>query len=129
MVLIAGVAIYIASSPSQSIMDLVEFAWAGLGATFGSVMVGSLYWRRMTRNGAVAGMLGGALTVLLWRAGGLNAIWGYELLPATVVSSTCLVITSLCSQRPSKAVFDQFDAVKKMVRSLRTTKIEIDNRK
>jgi sodium/proline symporter len=115
--LIAGAAIYIASSPSQSIMNLVAFAWAGLGSTFGSVMVGSLYWRRMTRNGAIAGMLGGAVTVLVWRACGLNAMWGYELLPATAVSATCLFVATLCSQRPSKAVLDQFDVVKKMVYS------------
>jgi sodium/proline symporter len=120
--LIAGSAIYIASSPSQSIMDLVEFAWAGLGATFGSVVVGSLYWRRMTRNGAIAGMLGGTITVLLWRICGLNADWGYELLPATVVSASCLIIVTLCGQRPAKAVLDQFDVVKKMVCSSRTKK-------
>lgn len=120
--LIAGAAIYIASSPSQSIMDLVEFAWAGLGATFGSVVVGSLYWRGMTRNGAIAGMLGGALTVLIWRALGLSAVWGYELLPATLVSVACLIVTNLFSQRPAKAVLEQFDVVKKMVCSSRIKK-------
>jgi sodium/proline symporter len=114
--LIAGAAIYIARAPKQSIMDLVEFAWAGLGATFGSVVVASLYWRRMTRNGAIAGIAGGALTVIFWRCLGLNAHWGYELLPATVISTVCLLVTSFLSKPVSGAVLKQFDVVNKEVR-------------
>ncbi|MEY3182650.1 MAG: sodium/proline symporter PutP [Pseudomonadota bacterium] len=120
--LIAGVAIYIASAPSQSIMDLVEFAWAGLGATFGSVVVGSLYWRSMTRNAALVAMVSGTLTVLIWRGLGMNAQWGYELLPATLISAVALVVTTLLGKKPDRATLEQFDAVNQLVQASRIKK-------
>ena len=114
VVVIAVAAISIASKPSQSIMELVEFAWAGLGATFGASMVGSLYWRRMTRNGVVAGMLGGALTVICWRYLELNKTVVYELLPGTLVSIVCVYVGSMLDKKPSVAIAHQFDQVRRM---------------
>src|SRR5690606_34091489 len=63
---VALLAIWIARDPDSRVLGLVAYAWAGFGAAFGPVVVLSLLWKRMTRNGAIAGMLAGALTVLLW---------------------------------------------------------------
>lgn len=109
--MIAMIAIAIASKPNQSIMDLVEFAWAGLGATFGASMICSLYWRRVTKNGIIAGMIGGALTVILWRYFGLKERTVYELLPGTLVSLVCVFIGTWLDKKPSHGVTEQFDRV------------------
>ena len=71
------------------IFRVVSYAWAGLGASFGPLVLCSLYWRRTNLPGALAGMLGGAITVVVWHnlikpLGGVFGI--YELLPAFIVS-------------------------------------------
>src|SRR5690606_31618508 len=66
VLVVALVAIYLAWDPENTILDLVANAWAGFGAAFGPIVILSLFWKRMNRNGALAGMLVGAITVLLW---------------------------------------------------------------
>jgi len=110
VVFIALTALYIAKKPSQSIMDLVAFAWAGLGGTFSATMVLSLYWRRTTRRGVIAGMLVGASTVILWRIVGFSELI-YELLPAVVFSYVAIITTSLLDEKPSLAILKTFDNV------------------
>ena len=105
--LIAGVALYIARIPSQGIMGLVAFAWAGLGATFAAPLVLSLYWRRTTARGAVVGMLLGCLTAMLWRYLGLSSIV-YEILPATALSFVGVIVTSLLDHEPKAAVLKMY---------------------
>lgn len=114
--LIALIAIYIAAKQSHSIMDLVAFAWAGLGATFGASVVFSLFWRRCTRNGVVAGMLLGITTVIIWRFLDFH-LWMYELLPGFLVSSLAVVIVSYFDNEPSAEVLMEFDKVKKICKS------------
>ncbi|MBD3648540.1 MAG: sodium/proline symporter PutP, partial [Pseudomonadales bacterium] len=82
VLIIAAIAILIALDPESKVLGLVSYAWAGLGASFGPVVLISIYWREMTRNGALAGMITGAVTVVVWKQleGGLFDI--YELLPA-----------------------------------------------
>ncbi|MBQ1182846.1 MAG: sodium/proline symporter [Clostridia bacterium] len=97
------------------IFEIVSFAWAGFGATFGPLMLFSLFWKRTTRWGAVAGMVGGAGMVFLWNMviselGGAFAI--YELLPAFIFSSICIVVVSLLTPKPSKEIEEDFEAVK-----------------
>lgn len=115
VIVIAAVAIYIARNPAQSIMDLVAFAWAGLGSTFAAPVVFALYWKRSTRNGVVVGMLLGILTVILWRAFGLSQEI-YEILPGILASSIGLVITSLMDKRPSAEVLQEFDKVYQLIK-------------
>ncbi len=89
MLSIAIIGILIALDENSIIFNVVSFAWAGFGATFGPIMLFSLFWKRTTRNGALAGMVSGGAVVFIWKllvkpAGGF---WGmYELLPAFLIS-------------------------------------------
>lgn len=115
LLLIALVAIVIALDENSVIFTIVSFAWAGFGATFGPLVLFSLFWKRTTRAGAVAGMVGGAGMVFLWnlvlsKLGGIFAI--YELLPAFIFSSICIVVVSLLTPPPSKEIEEDFEAVR-----------------
>lgn len=104
--------IIIASDANSSIFGVVSYAWAGLGASFGPLMLASLYWKRANKEGALAGMLVGALTVLLWHnfLKPLGGIWAiYELLPAFILSFLTIVVVSLLTKPPSKEVEEEFD--------------------
>ena len=115
LLVIALIAIIIALDEQSVIFKVVSFAWAGFGATFGPLMLFSLFWKRTNRAGAVAGMISGAGMVFLWKLvisklGGVFAI--YELLPAFIVSSLCIVIVSLLTAPPSQEIEEDFEAVK-----------------
>ena len=110
---IAVIAALIALDENSVIFSIVSFAWAGFGATFGPLMLFSLFWKRMTRAGAIAGMASGAATVFIWKLliaplGGAFAI--YELLPAFIVSSLAIVAASLLSAPPSEEILRDFEA-------------------
>ena len=94
---VALVAIFIARDPDSRVLGLVAYAWAGFGAAFGPVVVLSLFWQRMTRNGALAGMLAGAATVLLWKHSG-SAL--YEMVPGVVAAVVAIVVVSLLGRAP-----------------------------
>lgn len=115
LLVIALVAIIIALDEKSIIFNIVSFAWAGFGATFGPIMLFSLFWKRTNRAGAIAGMIGGAGMVFLWKLvisklGGIFAI--YELLPAFIFSSICIIAVSLITAPPSKEIEADFEAVK-----------------
>ena len=115
LLVIAVIAALIALDEKSVIFKIVSFAWAGFGATFGPIMIFSLFWKRTTRAGAIAGMAGGAGMVFLWKlviskAGGIFAI--YELLPAFIFASVLIVAVSLLTKAPSQEICDDFDAVK-----------------
>ncbi len=115
LLVITAVAIIIALDENSVIFKVVSFAWAGFGATFGPLMLFSLFWKRINRAGAVAGMIGGAGMVFLWKLvisklGGAFGI--YELLPAFLFSSICIVVVSLLTPPPSQEVVEDFEAVK-----------------
>ncbi len=112
---IALIAIVIALDENSVIFNVVSFAWAGFGATFGPLMLFSLFWKRTNRAGAIAGMIGGGGMVFLWKLvisklGGAFGI--YELLPAFIFSSLCIVVVSLLTAPPSKEIEEDFEAVK-----------------
>ena len=112
---IAVVAMFIALDEKSVIFNIVSFAWAGFGATFGPIMLFSLFWKRTNRPGAIAGMIGGAGMVFLWKLaisklGGIFAI--YELLPAFIFSSICIIAVSLMTAPPSKEIEEDFESVK-----------------
>ncbi len=115
LLVISLVAIIIALDKDSVIFKIVSFAWAGFGATFGPLMLFSLFWKRTTRAGAVAGMISGGGMVFLWKLvisklGGLFAI--YELLPAFIFSAICIVVVSLLTKKPSEEIEADFEAVK-----------------
>ena len=115
LLVIALIAIIIALDEQSVIFKVVSFAWAGFGATFGPLMLFSLFWKRINRPGAIAGMISGAAMVFLWKLvisklGGVFAI--YELLPAFIVSSLCIVIVSLLTAPPTKEIEEDFESVK-----------------
>lgn len=115
LLVIALIAIIIALDEDSVIFQIVSFAWAGFGATFGPLILFSLFWKRTNRAGAIAGMVGGAAMVFIWKLlisklGGAFAI--YELLPAFIFSSICIVVVSLLTAPPSKEVQEDFEAVK-----------------
>ena len=112
---IALIAVVIALDENSVIFKVVSFAWAGFGATFGPLMLFSLFWKRTTQAGAIAGMVGGAGMVFLWKLcisklGGAFSI--YELLPAFIFSAICIVVVSLLTKKPSAEIEADFEAVK-----------------
>ena len=103
---------FVAWDENSVIFTVVSYAWAGLGASFGPLTLFSLYWRRTTKQGAIAGMIVGAVMVIVWHnlikpIGGVFGI--YELLPAFLLSALAIVIVSLLTKEPSQAVYDEFD--------------------
>ena len=115
ILVVAVVAMFIASDPNSKIFDLVSYAWAGFGAAFGPLILFSLFWKRTTLSGAICGMVGGGALSLIWSIflnplGGIFSI--YELLPAFIFSSLLIVVVSLLSNTPSNEIIEEFDSVK-----------------
>ncbi|MEG6613691.1 sodium/proline symporter PutP [Pseudoclostridium thermosuccinogenes] len=115
LLIITLVGIIIALDENSVIFTVVAFAWAGFGATFGPIMLFSLFWKRTTRAGAIAGMLAGAGMVFLWKLvlspmGGIFGI--YELLPAFIFSSIVIFLVSYISGEPSKEIQEEFEQAK-----------------
>jgi len=96
------IAIYIARDPNSGVLNVVSYAWAGFGAAFGPVMLLSVYWDRMTKNGALAGVFVGTATVLIWN----HHHWFdlYELVPGFILSSLAIVVFSLCDKSASRTI-------------------------
>ena len=115
LLVLALIGIVIAMDENSVIFQIVSFAWAGFGATFGPLMLFSLFWKRINKPGAIAGMVSGAGMVFLWKLvisklGGIFAI--YELLPAFLFSSICIVAVSLLTKAPSREIEEDFEAVR-----------------
>lgn len=111
VLIVASVAFFMSTDPNSSILGIVSYAWAGFGASFGSVMIFSLYWKDMTRVGAVFGMIGGAVGVIVWeylgkQYGGIFSL--YSILPAFILASVLIIIGSkLSTVRPgTKQAFE-----------------------
>ncbi|RKH82643.1 sodium:proline symporter, partial [Corallococcus praedator] len=108
---IALIAIALAQNPESKVLGLVSYAWAGFGAAFGPVVLFSLAWKAMTRNGALAGMIVGAVTVIIWKQ---YAWFGlYELVPGFIFASAAIIVVSKLGDSPSDAMKTQFDKVRK----------------
>ncbi|MDR1785532.1 MAG: sodium/proline symporter PutP [Spirochaetaceae bacterium] len=110
---VAAIAFVIALNPASSIFGLVSYAWAGFGATFGPLVLLSLFWKRTTRNGALAGLIAGGLTVILWKPlkGGIFDL--YEIVPGFAVCLAVAVVVSLAT-RNDPAVEAEFDSYAKL---------------
>ena len=115
VIAISVIAVFLALDEKSSVFKIVSFAWAGFGATFGPIVLFSLFWKRTNLAGAIAGMVSGGAMVFIWKylissLGGVFAI--YELLPAFIVSSIAIVVVSLLTKKPSPEIEADFEAVK-----------------
>lgn len=111
--IIAVIGVGIAWDPNSSVFTIVSFAWAGFGASFGPVVLLSLFWRRSNKYGALFGMLSGGAMVFIWKYAvrPLGGAWDiYELLPAFIVAIVVNIVVSLLTKAPDKAITDVFDA-------------------
>lgn len=117
VIAIAVIAVIFASNPNSGVFEIVSFAWAGFGAVFGPLMLASLFWRRANKYGAVCGMVVGGVMIFVYKyivrvafAGTILDI--YELLPAFLAGGLTLIVVSLITPAPDKALTDTFDKVK-----------------
>jgi len=117
---IAVVALIFALNPDAGVMELVRHAWAGFGAAFGPLVILSLYWKRTNRAGAIAGVIVGGLTVIIWSYIPLvdGATLGvatslYSLVPGFFLALTAIVVGSLATKKPSDAILAEFETSKK----------------
>lgn len=115
---IALIGLFLAWNPDSSVFTIVSFAWAGFGATFGPVVLFSLFWKRTNFYGAFAGLVSGGIMVFVWKylVKPMGGIWGiYELLPAFMVASLFIVIVSLLTKAPGDEIVAEFEEVKAKV--------------
>jgi sodium/proline symporter len=113
VIIIAVIAWYISTDSNSSVLKLVSYAWAGFGAAFGPLVILSLYNANITKIGAIAGMVAGSITVIVYKQleGGIFDI--YELLPGFIVAWIAILMFSKVGGGVSKEVIDKFDEVKK----------------
>jgi sodium/proline symporter len=126
MLFIAGISVAIAAKPSTTILSAVAFAWSGLGASFGAVIIFSLFWRRMTGSAAIFGIAVGMLSVIIWdfiaKANvelftELGFLPGFEIIPGFILSTLAIIIVSLNSKPPANSILQEFDEVVKICSS------------
>lgn len=116
---IALIAIALGLDPNNSILNIVAYAWAGFGATFGPVLLFALFWRRTTRNGILAGMVVGGCTVIIWKqlvnlglAASFPILNIYEILPGFLFASLAIIIASKIDKQPDTEITELYDKVK-----------------
>ncbi len=112
------VALILAMTPDSSVLGLVSYAWAGFGAAFGPAILLSLFWSRMNRNGALAGIIVGGVTIVVWKQ--LSGGWFdlYEIIPGFVLACIAIVVVSLVSGEPEAVVKAQHATYKKNLAEL-----------
>lgn len=115
LLLVALVAIALAWNPNNSVLGLVSNAWAGFGSAFGPVVILSLWWKGMTRNGALAGMLTGAVVVIVWTQTQWFGL--YAMVPGFFSATLAIVVFSKLGSRPTASMQQQFDRVDAEVRA------------
>lgn len=116
VLLVSVVAFLLALNKNDTILDLVGYAWAGFGASFGPVILLSLYWKQMNKWGALAGMVAGALTVIIWTRFDVLKDFLYEMVPGFAISLLAIVVVSHLTSRPSNEVTTQFDEYQKSMK-------------
>lgn len=108
---IAIIAWALALNPDSSVLGLVSYAWAGFGAAFGPAVILSLFWSRMNRQGCLAGILVGGITVVAWKqmSGGMFDV--YEIVPGFIFATIAIIAVSLATKAPEQTLVDTFDKV------------------
>ncbi|WP_418870738.1 sodium/proline symporter PutP [Selenomonas bovis] len=111
VLVIASLAVFLGFNPNSFILDMVSYAWAGFGAAFGPAILMSLFWKRTTRNGVIAGIIVGGVTVLVWKQFALFGL--YEIVPGFLFSLLAIYGISLLGEPPAQDIQETFDAVGK----------------
>ena len=122
VLVVALVAIALAANPENRVLGLVSYAWAGFGAAFGPVVLLSVLWSRMTRNGALVGMIIGAVTVIVWK----QFAWFnlYEIIPGFIFATLGIVVVSLMGKAPSKTMIERFEKADDVYHSPAPSKLQ-----
>ncbi|WEM44889.1 sodium/proline symporter PutP (plasmid) [Photobacterium sp. DA100] len=113
VIVLSIIALMLAMNPDSTVLGLVSYAWAGFGAAFGPALLISLFWKQMNRNGALAGIVVGAMTVVIWKqlSGGIFDL--YEIVPGFVFATIAIVVVSKMTGGVSQDVAAQFDTYQK----------------
>ncbi|MBE8954135.1 MAG: sodium/proline symporter PutP [Quinella sp. 2Q5] len=109
VLIIASIAVFLGFNPDSFILDMVAYAWAGFGAAFGPAILMSLFWKRTTRNGIIAGIIVGGTTVLVWKQLALFGL--YEIVPGFIFALIAIYIVSKMDAEPSRDIQATFDKV------------------
>lgn len=109
VLIIASIAIYLGFNPDSFILDVVAYAWAGFGAAFGPALLMSLFWRRTTRRGVIAGIIVGGVTVLTWKQFELFGL--YEIVPGFIFALIAIYLVSKFDAEPDREILATFDKV------------------
>lgn len=109
VLIVSLVAMAFAWAKTNTILKLVSFAWAGFGASFGPVILLSLYWKKITNIGAIAGMIVGAVTVMIW--GNIDVLTGtiYEIVPGFILNLIVTIVVSLMTYKENPEISREFD--------------------
>lgn len=116
VLIVALIGISLSINPNDTILGLVGYAWAGFGSAFGPVILLSLHWKRMTKWGALTGMLVGAITVLIWANIPVLQETLYEMIPGFLLSTITVVLVSLATQKPSKEIEEHYHQMEEMMK-------------
>lgn len=117
VIVVSIVAIIIAWDENSVILDIVANAWAGFGAAFGPLVVMALHWKGITRSGAIAAIVGGAGTVIIWIAAGTFGTGLYEIIPGVIVSTLAAIIVSKMTKHELKPEMEQeYDETERILR-------------
>nr|WP_108671819.1 sodium/proline symporter PutP [Peribacillus acanthi] len=108
VLIVAIVSLALSLTPNDTILNLVGNAWAGFGSAFGPAILLSLFWKRMNRWGALAGMVAGAVTVIIWISVEALKTTMYEMIPGFIISFIAIIVVSLITEKPSKTIEDTF---------------------
>lgn len=107
VLVVALIAMLLAANPDSEVLQLVSYAWSGFGAAFGPVILLSIFWRKITRNGALAGMVTGSIIVIVWK----NYQWLglFEIIPGFIGATIAAITVSLVSTKDNASLAARFD--------------------
>lgn len=112
VLIVAVVATALAYSRNETILSLVGYAWAGFGSAFGPVVLLSLFWKRMNKWGAMAGLIAGSVAVIAWKSLGLDGAL-YEMIPGFLAGTLAIITVSLLTSKPTEAMLDNYREYRK----------------
>ena len=115
IIVVSLLSLLLALDPNSMILNIVSYAWAGFGAAFGPLILFSLYWKRMTINGAIAGIVVGGVTVLVWK-NFLAFTNVYEIIPGFILSALAIYVVSLKDNPPAPEVLAKFAEAERLLK-------------
>lgn len=118
VIIVAIIAYCVAASPKASLLQIVSYAWSGMGAAFGPIVILSLFWGRCTQLGAIVGMVVGTATVIIWhylatRVGGIYSL--FEIVPGFIFAFISIIIVSLLDKQPNQAIMHKWQQFKTLI--------------